>query len=275
MKPIFNSVDCCVMKVPSLDDGIDFYVNKLGLKLNWRTKTQAGLLMENSEAEVVLNTEVNQETEFLVDNAKAAFSRLVEAGAKVIREPFEIQVGTCAVVLDPWGNEIVIVDLSKGLLKTDENKNVVGNKPVTSMSRRRLNLVTLGVRDFRTSRDFYCKLFEWNPTNNSSDDIVFFDMGGYILGLFPWDKLAEDANIPPSGSGFSGITLAHNVREKSDVDVFLKRAESFGAKIIKPAQDVFWGGHSGYFSDPNGHLWEVAYNPYMPTKANGFLDVKD
>lgn len=139
---------------------------------------------------------------------------------------------------------------------------------------RRLNFVTLGVADLQASKKFYCSLFDWNPTSDSNEHIVFFNMGGYILALFPREELAKDANVPSSGSGFSGITLAHNVREKNEVAEFLKKAESHGAKIIKSAQDVFWGGHSGYFSDPNGHLWEVAFNPFTPTKEDGFLDVK-
>lgn len=140
---------------------------------------------------------------------------------------------------------------------------------------RRLNFVTLGVHDLQATKNFYCSLFDWHPTGDSNDHIIFFNMGGYILGLFPREELAKDANVSPVGNGFSGITLSHNVREKADVAQFLKKAESLGAKIVKSAQDVFWGGHSGYFSDPNGHLWEVAFNPFMPTRADGFLEAKE
>lgn len=140
---------------------------------------------------------------------------------------------------------------------------------------KRLNFVTLGVKDLEKSKTFYCSLFDWKPTASSDENIVFFDMGGYILALFPRDRLAEDAMVSSAGSGFSGITLAHNVRQKQEVAFHLEKAKSLGAKILKPAQDVFWGGHSGYFSDPDGHLWEVAHNPFTPTKEDGTLDIKD
>jgi lactoylglutathione lyase len=128
MEPTFKGVDCFMVKVGNLDEGINFYVNKLGHKLNWKTPTSAGLLMGESTSELVLHTEIGPETDLLVDDVRAAFSRLVEAGAKVIREPHEIQIGLCAALDDPGGNRFVIVDLSKGLLRTDEDKNVVGNR---------------------------------------------------------------------------------------------------------------------------------------------------
>ncbi len=95
------------------------------------------------------------------------------------------------------------------------------------------------------------------------DDIAFFDLGAVRLALYPRAALAEDAGIPAEGSGFSGITLAHNVRSKTEVAPLLAQAGAAGGTIIKPAQDVFWGGHSGYFADPDGHLWEVAWNPFF------------
>ena len=131
MKPIFKGVDCFLVKVSSLEEGLDFYVNKLGLTLNWKSKTSAGLLMESSGSEFVLSTEIGPETDLLVDDVNEAFGRLVEAGATIIAKPFEIQIGLCAVVQDPWGNILTILDLSKGLLKMDDKKNVIGNKPVT------------------------------------------------------------------------------------------------------------------------------------------------
>ena len=131
MQPIFKGVDCFLVKVTSLEAGLDFYVNKLGLTLNWKSKTSAGLLMGSSGSEFVLSTEIGPETDLLVDDVRAAFHRLVEAGAEVIIEPFEIKIGLCAVLKDPWGNVLTILDLSKGLLKMDAEKNVIGNKPVT------------------------------------------------------------------------------------------------------------------------------------------------
>lgn len=128
MKPIFKGVDCVLVKVSSLEAGIDFYVNKLGLKLNWKSKTAAGLLMESSGSEFVISTEVGPETDLLVEDVREAFKRLCDAGAEIIVEPFEIQIGLCAVVKDPWGNILTILDLTKGLLKIDDQKNVIGNK---------------------------------------------------------------------------------------------------------------------------------------------------
>lgn len=139
---------------------------------------------------------------------------------------------------------------------------------------QRLNIVTLGVKDLKLSKSFFQQLFGWKPTCRNSDEIVFYDMGGWVLALYPWELLAEDATVPPEGSGFSGITLAHNVPDKVDVAPVLSKAESLGATIVKPAQDVFWGGYSGYFRDINEHLWEVAWNPFTPTLSDGTLKIK-
>jgi uncharacterized protein len=99
--------------------------------------------------------------------------------------------------------------------------------------------------------------------------VVVFKMGGTVLALYPWDKLAEDAQVPDEGHGFRGVTLAHNVREQKEVSEVLALAAASGGKIIKPEQDVFWGGHSGYFADPDGHLWEVCWNPHFPLADDG------
>jgi catechol 2,3-dioxygenase-like lactoylglutathione lyase family enzyme len=133
---------------------------------------------------------------------------------------------------------------------------------------QRLSIVTLGVKDLARSRHFY-EALGWAASPKSDGDIVFFQAGGMAIALYPWTLLAKDATVKPDGSGFQGITLAHNVRDKNDVANILKEAEKAGAKILKPAQDVFWGGHSGYFSDPDGHLWEVAWNPHSKLDANG------
>jgi len=138
----------------------------------------------------------------------------------------------------------------------------------------RVNFITLGVKDLAASKAFFRDLFGWKPTAKDSSKIAFFDMGGWILALFPREQLAEDANCPSAeGSGFPGFTLAHNVHTKAEVTPLLAKAEKLGAKIKKPAQDVFWGGHSGYFQDLDGHFWEVAWNPFTPTKADGTLEI--
>ena len=92
--------------------------------------------------------------------------------------------------------------------------------------------------------------------------LSFFKMDGSWLALYPKDKLAEDASVAPGGNGFTGITLAHNVDTKEKVDSVIEVAVKAGAKLVKKPQEVFWGGYSGYFADPDGYLWEVAYNPF-------------
>lgn len=138
---------------------------------------------------------------------------------------------------------------------------------------KRLNIITLGVENLERSKSFYEELFGWSPREPQSESIVFYNQGGFLLALFPKEELSKDANVSIEGSGFSGITLAHNAIEKEDVQPFLEKAQSLGGEIVKNAEDVFWGGHSGYFKDLNGHLWEVAYNPFTKTLSNGMLDI--
>ncbi len=140
------------------------------------------------------------------------------------------------------------------------------------MMEPRVSLVTLGVADVAKARAFYEALgFTASPA--SQDTVTFMDAGGVVLGLFGRDALAEDAHVADTGSGFSGVTLAHNVRSEAEVDATLEHAKACGARILKPAQKVFWGGYSGYFADPDGHLWEVAYNPFFPFDEAGRLDL--
>lgn len=127
----------------------------------------------------------------------------------------------------------------------------------------RLSLVTLGVADLDRARRFYVDGLGLPMRPESQESVVFIELNGIWLSLFARAALAEDAQVDAAGSGFRGITLAHNVRSKEAVDALLLQAERAGAKIVKPAQDVFWGGYSGYFSDPDGHLWEVAWNPHF------------
>lgn len=127
----------------------------------------------------------------------------------------------------------------------------------------KIGLVTLGVRDLERSLQFYRDGLGF-PTHNYDPEqgVVFFRMEGTWLALYPRHELAADAGIPAEGSGFSGITLAHNVPSKAEADAVFARAVASGASPVKSPRDVFWGGYSGYFADPDGHLWEVAYNPF-------------
>ncbi len=126
----------------------------------------------------------------------------------------------------------------------------------------KIGLITLGARDLERMIAFYRDGLGF-PLHNYSpgDDMVMFRLEGTWLGLFPRDALAEDAAISTEGSGFSGVCLAHNEPSKEGVDRVFTEAIAAGAAPIKQPQDVFWGGYSGYFADPEGNLWEVAFNP--------------
>ncbi|HZP20005.1 MAG TPA: VOC family protein [Bauldia sp.] len=132
---------------------------------------------------------------------------------------------------------------------------------------QRVSLVTLGVTDLDRSRRFY-EALGWRR-GNDNPDVVFFQTGGSILALWRRDALAEDAGVADTAPGFSGIALAQNVRSKTEVDAVLAEALRAGARILKEARDVFWGGYSGYFADPDGHIWEVAWNPFWRLDGEG------
>ena len=125
----------------------------------------------------------------------------------------------------------------------------------------RISMITLGVKDVQASVRFYQAL-GFPKTDFDSDDVAFFSLNGTWLGLYGREALAEDAGVPSDGGHFSGVTLAHNVESDALVDETLQQAVDAGATLVKPGQKVFWGGYSGYFADPDGHLWEVANNPF-------------
>jgi uncharacterized protein len=118
---------------------------------------------------------------------------------------------------------------------------------------------TLGVRDLKRARRFYSEGLGW-PIQQEDHNWVCFLLGdgSSALALYPWDELADDAKVPADGTGFRGVTLAHNVRSEERVEEVLAEAERAGGKVVKPAQRTFWGGYGGYFADPEGYLWEVA-----------------
>ncbi|MFA6139500.1 MAG: VOC family protein [Hyphomicrobium sp.] len=132
----------------------------------------------------------------------------------------------------------------------------------------RLSLITLGVADIARARRFY-EALGFTAARASQESVSFFPAGGVVLALFGRRALAEDAAVADSAPGFSGIALAHNARSEADVDKALADAVGAGAKLIKPAGKTFWGGYAGYFADPDGHLWEVAHNPYFTLDAAG------
>ena len=126
----------------------------------------------------------------------------------------------------------------------------------------RINMITLGVQDLDRAIRFYGQGLGL-PRKPFEGEVAFFELRGTWLSLYPWEALAEDATVSAEGDGFRGVTLAHNVASKEEVDEVLSQAIEAGGNLVKPAQDVFWGGYSGYFSDPDGHLWEVAWNPHF------------
>ena len=137
---------------------------------------------------------------------------------------------------------------------------------------QRVSLVTLGVADLKRSREFYERL-GWRRSMAKAEGVVFFQAGGMALALFPRQELAKDANVTPQGDGFRAISLAYNARNRAEVNAVLEEAEAAGAKLVKPAQDAFWGGYSGYFSDPDGFLWEVAWNPSFAMAEDGSIRI--
>ena len=139
---------------------------------------------------------------------------------------------------------------------------------------QRLSMVTLGVANVSRSRRFYESL-GWRASSVGGEEVAFFQLGGIALGLYGRAALAEDARLPAEGSGFGGVALAHNVRTREAVDALLGEAAAAGGRILKPAEDAFWGGYSGYFADPDGHPWEVAWNPGFPIAPDGSIQLPD
>jgi len=127
----------------------------------------------------------------------------------------------------------------------------------------RLSLVTLGVAELERSVRFYEQVLKL-PRLSTPPSVAFFELGKTWLALYPRDLLAADAGVSAAGSGFSGFTLAHNLRSEAEVDRLLAEVADGGGRIVKPASRADWGGYSGYFSDPDGFLWEVAWNPQFP-----------
>lgn len=129
---------------------------------------------------------------------------------------------------------------------------------------KQLSMVTIAVDDLDAATIFYQDGLGFPLAEHSNENISFFELDGSWLALYPREALAQDIGIDdPDRTGFSGITLAHNTDSKEDVDAFIEQAREAGAEVIKEPQEVFWGGYSSYFKDIDGHIWEVAYNPFF------------
>lgn len=138
---------------------------------------------------------------------------------------------------------------------------------------QRISLVTLGVTDVARAREFYERL-GWH--GQEAEETVFFQAGGMALVLWGVEKLAKDTGIGTSSTdGFRGMTLAHNVRSRSDVDDVITAAGAAGGTVTRPPGDTFYGGYAGYFTDPDGHAWEIAYNPGFPLGDDGSITLPD
>jgi catechol 2,3-dioxygenase-like lactoylglutathione lyase family enzyme len=124
----------------------------------------------------------------------------------------------------------------------------------------RINIITLGTKNLENVTKFYEQGLGL-PKLKFKGDISFFSLNGSWLALYPWELLAKDALVESESTGFRGFTLAHNVEKEAEVIELLEKAKNAGAKIVKKAEKTDWGGFSGYFSDLDGHLWEIAYNP--------------
>lgn len=138
--------------------------------------------------------------------------------------------------------------------------------------RPNLSLVTLGVSDLPRAVAFYRDGLGLRVANDVEEQgVAFFHLSGVVLAVWSRDELAKDASAKAgaSGDGFRGIALAHNARSREEVDAVLHEAERAGARIATPAHETFWGGYSGYFADPDGHLWEVAHNPFWTLDEEG------
>jgi hypothetical protein len=138
-----------------------------------------------------------------------------------------------------------------------------------------ISLITLGVADIAKASSFYERLGFVRSKTASQDDVSFFRAGPIVLALWSREAQKEDANAAELWTGNGGIVVAQNVASESEVDAAMARAEAAGANILKPATKTFWGGYNGYFADPDGHVWEVAFNPFWPLDENGHIELPE
>ena len=134
---------------------------------------------------------------------------------------------------------------------------------------QRLSIITLGVAELGLSRAFYESLGWQAATEEKADSIVAFNLQGFVLALYPLDKFAEEVGSAPDPVSTPGFTLAYNVDSEAGVHRVIDEAKAAGARIVKEPQKVFWGGYSGYFADPDGYLWEIAFNPFSSPASDG------
>lgn len=141
------------------------------------------------------------------------------------------------------------------------------------MGTPRVSLVTLGVADLRRAREFY-EALGWESRSPADGDVVFFQSGSMVFGLWDRASLAADSGLEPS-DGYGDVTLAHNLGSPAEVDALLTTAQAAGATITRAPGETFWGGYAGVFLDPDGHPWEVAHNPHWILAADGSVTLPD
>ncbi len=139
-----------------------------------------------------------------------------------------------------------------------------------TLSRQRITLVTLAVADMARARQFY-EGWGWTPHGSSQPGVTFYQMNGAVLALFGRADLAADQGRPGATLGTGAVTLAQNCADDTETDAVFQAAVNAGATVLKRPQTVFWGGYSGYFADPDGHVWEIATNPFWPLSPDGAL----
>ena len=142
------------------------------------------------------------------------------------------------------------------------------------MTPQRVTMITLGVKDLAASRAFY-KALGWEESARSQESIAFFQINGMALGLFGLAELAKDQGRAGAKLGFGASTLAQNFSTEAEVDAAFAKALACGATQLKAPEKVFWGGYSGYYADPDGHVWEIANNPFWPLNEDGSLTLPE
>lgn len=152
--------------------------------------------------------------------------------------------------------------------------NYFGQTSEKNLMEQRFSIITLGVSDLKKSADFYENKFGWKHIGADNSNIIFYQLNGIHLSLYPRNKLAEDAVVDSIGNGFKSLTITYLARSEKEVDGIIKKLREKGVKIVKEPQKVFWGGYSSYVSDPDGNLWEIAYNPFLIIDEKGNIAVK-
>lgn len=140
---------------------------------------------------------------------------------------------------------------------------IANGQNTKTIMEQRITFITLGVEDLARAADFYENKLGWKRSEMSSEQIIFYQLNGTFLGLYSREELAKDATIDATGSGFKGFTLAHNLGSEQEVNAMIAALKDKGVKVVKEPQKVFWGGYSSYIADPDGNLWEIAYNPFL------------